>query len=276
MVTQMLSSQTAFKVCATTTGVDDENHFDAAMHPQEALDALWRKKGPFDYIINCIGVTADQIDESSNDSVMRSVRLNALFPHELAEWASRQGIRGIHISTDGVFSGRGQSYDEMAQHDCLDVYGKTKSLGEVHTANFFNLRCSIIGPSPFYHRGLMEWFLSQPDGGTVNGFTNEYWNGVTTHQLAALIALIIKGDRFDFLRQQSSVFHFAPFTAISKYELLKILAEVFERQISVLAAKSPRGRMRRILSSRYDHLKTIASCGLSLKEEIAILKPWFV
>ena len=30
----------------------------------------------------------------------------------------------------------------------LDVYGKTKSLGEAYDLNVHHLRCSIIGPEP--------------------------------------------------------------------------------------------------------------------------------
>ena len=99
-----------------------------------------------DQVVNAIGVIKPLIDEGDPQSVDRAMTINAWFPHSLAEAAEKRGVRVIHMTTDGVFSGRNGPYDEVAAHDADDVYGISKSRGEVVANHVVNLRCSIIGP----------------------------------------------------------------------------------------------------------------------------------
>lgn len=216
----------------------------------------------YDYTINCIGVLP------LIENLERTVRVNALFPHVLARTAS---AKIIHMSTDGVFSGRGGPYKEDSPQDCVDVYGKTKSLGEVTAPNVLNIRTSIIGPSPFKKRGLLEWFLSQPKGARIQGFTNHIWHGVTTLQFAELCAKIIERDVFKELRQESAVFHFAPNEPVTKYELLTLFKEVFNREVTITAVEDSRGAVRRRLATKYQGLKKLYPYDQSLKQAIASL-----
>src|SRR4030065_518975 len=78
-------------------------------------------------------------------------------------------IRMIHISTDCVFSGRTGNYSEEDPTDAVDLYGKTKALGEVNYPHTVTLRTSIIGRELKARLGLIEWFLSQQ--GEVKGVT---------------------------------------------------------------------------------------------------------
>ena len=54
-----------------------------------------------------------------------------------------------------------QAQDEF---DALDVYGKTKSLGEIPDANVMHLRCSLIGPELGRNSLFFEWVRQQPHG----------------------------------------------------------------------------------------------------------------
>jgi dTDP-4-dehydrorhamnose reductase len=144
-----------------------------------------------DYAINCIGVIKPKIDEQDCYSVERAVQINALFPYRLAEAAVTTRCKILQIATDCVYSGTGQSagvHDELSPHDPLDVYGKTKSLGEVVSPNVHHLRCSVIGPEGVGRPrdSLLEWFLGQPQGAQVKGFTNHCWNGITTLAFAKI------------------------------------------------------------------------------------------
>lgn len=99
------------------------------------LDTICRA-GRYRYLVNCIGITSNQVNDKDSRSVLRAIRVNAEFPHELAEFAEKREMRVIHISTDGVFSGEAESYDEKSHSDCLDVYGKTKNLEKQSTHLF--------------------------------------------------------------------------------------------------------------------------------------------
>ena len=81
-------------------------------------------------------------------------------------------IRLIHISTDCIFSGKKGFYDEEDYPDSLDLYGRTKFLGELSNSNAITLRTSFIGKELSTNYGLLNWFLSQE--GIIKGFSKAY------------------------------------------------------------------------------------------------------
>jgi dTDP-4-dehydrorhamnose reductase len=268
MVFNVLSTEQSFEVKGTNR-VDSRHPFYLDVDVGFGrLAMICKATGGYDYFINCVGITRDRIDENDSASVVRSVQINSIFPHKLAEFARNESTRVLHISTDAVFSGSAEGYYEDALHDCIDVYGKTKSLGEVISDNFLNIRCSIIGPSPFARRGLLEWFLSQPEGSVVSGYTSQIWNGVSTLQFANLCREIISQDCFDELRTESHVFHFVPNQPISKYDLLNLFKSVFQRRISILPAESESEVVKRILMTRYNSLKELVGYDLSMQNVV--------
>lgn len=221
------------------------------------LEVICDQSPRYDYFINCIGILPGKIIEKDPTSIRKAIKINSLFPHELSAFAKDRSIKVIHISTDGVFSGEAESYREDDIHDCPDFYGITKSLGEVFDEHFLNLRCSIIGPSPFFGEGLMEWFLKQPAGSVVSGYTNHIWNGISTYQFGKLCRKIIEGDHFETLRNESAVFHFAPNEPITKFNLLCLFKETFKKDINVEAIASDVKIYKRILETKYLGLKDI-------------------
>jgi dTDP-4-dehydrorhamnose reductase len=235
------------------------------------LAVICDQSSRYDYFINCIGILPGKIMEKDPNTIRKAIKINSLFPHELSAFAKERGISVIHISTDGVFSGKAESYYEDGAHDCTDLYGITKSLGEVFDKHFLNLRCSIIGPSPFEKGGLLEWFLGQPDGAIVSGYTNHIWHGVSTYQFGRLCLKIIDGDHFEELRRESAVFHFAPNEPVTKYKLLCLFKENFKKQVQVEAVASDENIHRRVLQTKYRGLKNIYPHGISAARMVSEL-----
>ena len=176
------------------------------------------------WAINAIGFIKPYIHDDNAAEVQRAIVVNAFFPHLLARAAEQSGCRILQIATDCVYSGRRGGYNETDEHDPLDVYGKTKSLGEVFSENVYHLRCSIIGPEPKGHISLLDWFLRQPSGSRVNGYTNHQWNGVTTLHFAKLCQGVMKKG-IDLPHVQ----HIVPMGTITKAELLQQFASNFHR-----------------------------------------------
>jgi dTDP-4-dehydrorhamnose reductase len=178
-----------------------------------------------DFTINCVGVIKQR--DAAADPVT-SITVNALFPHQLAEATATWGGRVIHFSTDCVFSGRKGNYTEEDPSDALDLYGKTKALGEVSYPNALTLRTSIIGRELDQHRSLVDWFLAQ-NGGRVRGFRRAIFSGVTTIEMAKVVARVI--------RQRpglSGVFQVSS-DPISKYDLLHLIRQAYGLDISIEA-----------------------------------------
>ena len=143
--------------------------------------------------------------------------MNALFPHLAARAAADVGARLIHVSTDCVFSGDRGSYTEDDVSDALDLYGRTKFLGEVGTPGALTLRTSIIGRELDHFDSLVEWFLRQR--GTVPGFTKAIYTGLTTAAFATVIErVLLERPHLSGLLQVAS----AP---IAKFDLLALIRE---------------------------------------------------
>ena len=181
---------------------------------QEKLSNLINEISP-DVIINCIGI----LIKGSNENIKNAIYVNGYFPHWLKGVCKEINCKLIHISTDCVFSGKNGGNDENSIKDAIDDYGKTKSLGEFDSFNHLCIRTSIIGPELKQNgEGLMHWLFNQQ--GTINGFKNVFWSGVTTLELA-------KAIHFSIENNISGLWNVTNGEAISKFDLLKTIIKTF-------------------------------------------------
>lgn len=201
-----------------------------------------------DVVINCIGVVKSRIENGGPDAQRLAIVVNSLFPHKLAAFAIVSKARVIQIATDCVYSGLVGNYSEVSQHDTLDVYGKSKSLGEVNSTSFLNLRCSIIGPEIQNFTSLMEWVRRQPRNSKINGYVNHLWNGITTRAFAQIVEGLLQNN---FL--QAGTWHVTPADSVSKFELIKLILEKFGRHDMTLnPVETKVGINRTLVSSDKD------------------------
>lgn len=177
------------------------------------------------WVINAIGLIKQRIVDSDRAIVERAVRTNALFSFTLARAAVEAGFKVIQVATDCVFSGDTGHYSETALHDGCDVYGKSKSLGEICSEAVVNLRCSIVGPERRGGPSLLNWFLSQKHGAAISGFVDHHWNGVTTLHFARICVGVMDGGL-----TLPSMQHVVPADTVSKDGLLRLFANAFGRE----------------------------------------------
>jgi dTDP-4-dehydrorhamnose reductase len=162
-------------------------------------------------IINCIGALIN----SSNKNKLNAIYLNAFFPHKLKEITATYKIKIIHISTDCVFDGKKGNYTESDVTNSNDIYGKTKSLGDIVNNEDLTIRTSIIGPEIKKNgEGLLHWLLNK--NGTVKGFKNSIWTGLTTLELSWAIVYMIENDF-------KGLIHLSNGIPINKYELISLI-----------------------------------------------------
>lgn len=187
------------------------------------------------WVVNAVGITKPHIHENCAEEIKTAISVNTIFPHLLAEAAASTKSKVIQIATDCVFSGQRGCYTESDAHDALDVYGKTKSLGEVYEDNIYHIRCSIVGPELKGHDSLLDWFLGQPKGTKVNGYINHKWNGITALHFARIcMGIINKGAHLPHIQ------HIIPADVMNKACLLKIIAKEYNRKdIEVCDIKAP-------------------------------------
>lgn len=188
-----------------------------------ALDLVITDFKP-DVIINCIGV----LNKDAEDNPDKAILLNSYLPHHLAKKATASRALLIHISTDCVFSGLKGNYLDTDLKDGIGFYAQSKALGEVNYGDHLTIRTSIIGPEIKSRGiGLLHWFLRN-EAKEIKGFTQAYWGGVTTIQLAIAIEHAIE-------QSLSGLIHLTNGIRISKFDLVNIFKEVFKKDVLIKA-----------------------------------------
>jgi dTDP-4-dehydrorhamnose reductase len=178
-----------------------------------------------DAVINCIGVIKQLA--AAKDPLL-SVAVNSLLPHRLHRLCQASGARLIHFSTDCVFSGRTGNYTEDDPSDALDLYGRSKYLGETAGEGALTIRSSIIGHELGTATGLLEWFLSQ-QGSRVEGYTRAVFSGFTTNEMARIVRMVLTDHpRLSGTLQVSS-------DRINKYDLLILIRRAYQADIEIAA-----------------------------------------
>jgi len=237
-----LSLLPGHQVWGTLRGEAARHHFPAAAQPwllsgvdvldQDALVQALARIRP-QVLINCVGLIKHH--RAAADP-LRALPLNALLPHRLARLCEACGARLIHISSDCVFAGNRGDYHEDDPPDALDLYGRSKALGEPGAApHVLTLRTSIIGHELETRHALVEWFLSRRQGeadnrgepATVDGYARAVFSGLPTVELATVI-----GRHVLPVPALHGVYHVAA-QAIDKYSLLRLIAQVYGCNINV-------------------------------------------
>lgn len=179
-----------------------------------------------DVVINCVGLIKQLSDV---EDPLQAIPINSLLPHKLARLCELSGARLVHMSTDCVFSGKTGGYCELDSSDANDLYGRSKFLGEVAYSHTVTLRTSIIGHELQSAHGLVGWFLSRQE--RCSGYTKAIFSGLPTVVLAQIIRDVVI-PRVDLC----GVYHVAA-QPISKYDLLKVIADVYGRSIEIIPSE---------------------------------------
>ena len=243
-----LSKSRGFQVVTASRGQDNP---DFVISDLNEIKELIKKVKP-GLIINCIGVIKPHINASDSRSISTAVSVNALFPHDLLKWSQEFESRLIQIATDCVFDGRSGNYSETDPHCPTDVYGMTKSLGEIPNTSALNLRCSIIGPSKFHSNSLFEWVVNSPKNSKLSGFTNHIWNGVSTIVFAQIIERVIM-----MTSSISGTYHIVPADSVSKFQLLSHIAQVSGRNDLIILQEETKTTINRTLATNHQDINRL-------------------
>jgi dTDP-4-dehydrorhamnose reductase len=193
-----------------------------------------------DVVINCIGL----LNENANNNVDKAIYLNSFFPHFLDKLSTIHDYKLIHISTDCVFDGvNNYPYLESSVPNGQTIYDKTKALGEVVERNSLTFRNSIIGPDLNENGiGLFMWVLKQKN--EIKGYKNVFWSGITTLELSkAIHAAIIKDLK--------GLYHLTNNVSISKYDLIRLITEVYKLNIKITGTENPKSN-KTLINTRTD------------------------
>lgn len=214
----------------------------------------------FDVIVNAVGTLIKQSEERKD----LASYLNGFLPHYLEHRFEGSKTKIVHLSTDCVFSGENGPYAEDAPYDGATFYDRSKALGEINNTKDLTFRMSIIGPdSNTNGEGLFNWFSKQ--SGTIFGFPNAIWNGITTIELAKGISAAISQDL-------TGLYHLVPQEqTITKLDLLRLFKETFGRDdISIESKDAAKATNKVLVNTRTDFDYTVPTYETMVNE----MKAW--
>ena len=176
-------------------------------------------------IINTSAYT--EVDRAETESEL-AMRINALSPGVMAEWARKHGSAFIHYSTDYVFDGKtDMPYTESNLPNPLNIYGKSKLMGEENIKQAGNA-CLILRTSWVYSlRGngfvnkVLGWARKNENLKIViDQISNPTW----ARMLAGITGLMIAQNNtklLEIFRERHGVYHLAGSGHTSRYEWAK-------------------------------------------------------
>ena len=174
---------------------------------------LYLQNNKFDIIINCSAILVNE----SNINRLQAVYINSYFPNLLADLFKNTSTKIIHLSTGGVFSGNDDCYYEDSPLSPQTYYGITKAAGEFINDKDLVIRNDFWGPDIKKNgTGLFNWFLNQQ--GTVTGYTNVFFNGISNVEFSRILFDLIKFN---------GIIHIGTKNKYSKYDFLKKILSVF-------------------------------------------------
>jgi dTDP-4-dehydrorhamnose reductase len=178
-------------------------------------------------VINAAGIIKQR--EAAADADL-SMFINGALPHVLGVAATELGARLLHVSTDCVYSGAlpAGAYTEADLPDAVDVYGRSKAVGEVAWGGHLTVRTSIIGFELAKHLGFMGWLFGNPEGATVQGYERAIYSGLPTPTLARTIRRIVEERP-----RLAGLYHVAS-EPIPKLELVRRLNGAFRLGLTVV------------------------------------------
>ena len=255
-----LESLNNYQVIGIARNVNsNENLFNLDVSDTNKLEQIL-KESSFDIVINCIGL----LNKTAEDNPELAVWFNSYFPQLLASYGRKYNFKLIHISTDCVFSGKEGGYKEDSFKNGIGFYAQSKALGEVVNSKDLTFRTSIVGPELKQNGiGLFHWFMNQTD--EIFGFTEAYWSGVTTIELAKGINEAIQQDL-------SGLYHFVNNSKISKYNLVKEFNTVFKDGKTMITKKTDYKVYKSLISTRTDFDYTVPS----YKKMVLEMKEWMI
>ena len=220
---------------------DEENIFNIDVADEAAVENIIKNQN-FDAVVNCIGI----LNKDAEDNPSKAIWFNSYFPHFLEKITKSTKTKVIHISTDCVFNGKRGGYTENDFKDGCGFYAQSKALGEIDNDKDLTIRTSIIGPELNKNGiGLFHWFMSQPKDASLKGYSQAFWSGITTIELAKVVDFMLQND-------VSGMVQVAPKEKIDKFSLLNLFNEIFRENSLEISSDSAYEVDKSLVSIRED------------------------
>lgn len=194
-----------------------------------ALETLLQRVGP-DAVVHAAAVSDAEYCQSC---AAESFGINVEVPVRLARFCRKRSIPFAFTSSDLVFDGRNPPYREADPVCPLGRYGEQKVQSEMgvlaeHPDAVVCRMPLMLGVPGAGFRGILPLLRAMRAGTPLRLFTDEYRTPLSARSAAEGILTALRNGR--------GILHLGGPERISRYDLGRLIAEVFEERGAVLTA----------------------------------------
>ena len=215
-VSYSLTNREEIDLIKTSRNISSDLYFNYTI---KSLNQLLKRTKP-DFVINCTGLT------SGSSSFLDMLKVNSFLPLHLAVLGHSRRVKVIHIGSNAVFSGFGNTNSEKSVPFPLTRYGLSKLIGDLSSFHNLVIRTSFVGLSRYrqVNRGILEKLKALPNDSTFHIQENFTWNGLTADSLSEFIA-----SSLSIIPFPHGVIHVVADGKLTRLELIEALLKQLDR-----------------------------------------------
>lgn len=187
----------------------------------EKLELILKRIKP-DILINTAGMTNVEECELYPEEAFK---INSIIPGTLAKISKKLDIYFIHISTDHLFDGNKSLVTEFEPTCPLNIYGKSKELGDIevlkNNTEALIIRTNFFGWGTTYRKSFSDSIINTLRANKeITLFDDIFYTPILIKELVELLKFLV-------IDKQSGIFNISNSERITKYDFGLILAEKF-------------------------------------------------
>ena len=218
-----------FSILYIKKKINLKNAYSLKVNLSNKTDLINLKKINFDLIINCIGLS--DVENCEKNSKLTK-KLNITIPNIINNFAKKNKIKLIHISTDHLYNGKKNLYFENNKTSPLNAYAKSKLKSEQsilkNNNNTLIIRTNFFCNGKFKNQSFSDKIINNLNKRKkVYLFKDVFFTPVYTQDL---LNIILKG----FSKNLSGIFNISTPKSISKYQFGLKIAEIFNLDKSLV------------------------------------------
>jgi dTDP-4-dehydrorhamnose reductase len=175
-----------------------------------------------DWIVHCAALADINLCEENPEFAHR---MNAELPGQLAALANEYNAKFLFVSTDCIFDGKKEGHVETDAVTPVNMYGKTKLLGEQivlkKCSTALIARVNFYGWSMTGKRSLSEWIINNLRAQkTITGFTDVIFCSLLTNSLVNILLGMMSLNL-------TGIYHVVGNDKLSKFDFAVLIARQF-------------------------------------------------
>lgn len=181
-----------------------------------------------DIILHCASLTNVDYCENNKEETRK---VNVEGTENIASACENKDTKLVYISTDAVYEGKKGGYAEDDHASPCNYYGLTKYEAEYcikEQKNHIIARTNIFGWNIQNKQNLAEWVLYNLQRGcNINGFDDAIFSSIYTLEFAGIMDMMLN-------KNLTGTFNLASRTSMSKYKFATLIAEIFNKDKSLI------------------------------------------